>query len=296
MTVQEALNWASFCLSRGAQSRFVDTGEAAAVARAEAEQLLLAATGWTRTQMLIRLAHPLAPSYEARLREWVAERGKGRPLQHILGQADFYGRSFSVGPECLIPRPETEVLVEQAIRWLHEHPDGRALDIGTGSGAIAVTLALECPIAEVHGLDVSPAALAWARDNARRLGATVYWHLGDAAAFLPLQAGQWNLIVSNPPYIPTREVAKLDAEVRDYEPHLALDGGEDGLDFYRLLARNAALAFQPGPAAILLEVGHDQAHAVMRLFTDVHASLWRGWRFQAIPDLRGILRVVMGER
>ncbi|MCL6627341.1 peptide chain release factor N(5)-glutamine methyltransferase [Alicyclobacillus shizuokensis] len=295
-TVQEALAWASFCLARAFPGKHADAAEAAAVARCEAEQLLLAAAGWSRTELLVRLRDRLPEGVWGRFADTVAQRQSGRPLQYILGEAWFYGRSFAVEPGCLIPRPETEVLVACAIRWLRRHPGARVLDIGAGSGAIAITLALECPQVEVHGVDISEAALRICRMNAHRLGARVQWHHADAPAFLRAQTGRWNAIASNPPYVPTLEVDQLDEEVRRYEPRLALDGGRDGLDFYRRLAKDARIAFAPGPAALWLEVGSGQAGAVIDLFQRDEGRLWTGWRFDAVPDLRNILRVVVGER
>ncbi|WP_067930211.1 peptide chain release factor N(5)-glutamine methyltransferase [Alicyclobacillus kakegawensis] len=295
-TVQEALAWASFCLARAFAGKHVDAAEATAVARAEAEQLLLAAAGWSRTELLVRLRDRLAAGVWDRFAETVEQRCSGRPLQYILGEAWFYGRSFAVNPGCLIPRPETEVLVACAIRWLRRHPGARVLDIGAGSGAIAITLALECPEAEVHGVDISEAALRVCRMNARRLGARVWWHHADASAFLRVHTGRWNAIASNPPYIPSPEVDQLDEEVRRYEPRLALDGGRDGLDFYRRLAKDASAAFAPGPAALWLEVGSGQAGAVIDLIQRDGGHLWTGWQFDAVPDLRNIPRVVVGER
>jgi release factor glutamine methyltransferase len=294
-TVQEALAWASFCLS--VDNSVADPGEVERKARAEAEQLVLWCTGWSRTQMLISLRDTLPPEALKKLCDAVAERIAGRPLQYITGEAPFYGRVFAVNPDCLIPRPETEVLVESAIAWLRQHnPAGCVLDIGTGSGAISITLALECPQAEIHAIDLSSRALRVAVANAERLGARVTWHVGDGVDFLHRHSQRWNMIVSNPPYIPTSEIPRLATEVRDHEPRLALDGGEDGLVFYRRLAAAASEAFADGPAALLLEVGRGQDEEVVRLFTHVYSAAWRGWRFSVERDLRGIGRVVVGQR
>ncbi|SFU64187.1 peptide chain release factor N(5)-glutamine methyltransferase [Alicyclobacillus macrosporangiidus] len=300
-TYGDALRWVSSFLcdhAAGASWQTLPAAERDQAARAEAETLLLWASGRTRLQVLTGLADPLPDAVQSALRAAVSRRAAGEPLQYITGEAPFYGRLFRVRRGCLIPRPETELLVERAVAWLRTHrPSGRVCDLGAGSGVIAVTVALEVPEAEVWAIDVSADALAIAEENARRLGAPVRFSRGDGLAWLRGAAGPPppHLLVSNPPYIPSADLAGLAPEVCDWEPREALDGGPDGLAYYRALAGAGPGVFHPaGPAALFLEVGMGQAEAVMALFRD--DGRWRGWRFGAEPDLRGVLRVVWGER
>lgn len=271
---------------------------------AEAEALVCAATGLSRIELLTRLSDPLPPAAGNRLAEAVLARESGVPLAYIVGEAPFFGRVFRVGPGCLVPRPETEILVERAIGWLRAHPKSRRVfDLGCGSGNIAVTLALECPDAMVEAVDISEQALEIARTNAERLGAKLRFCHADGLAILSQMArqpvdtsGRVNLLVSNPPYIPTSEVQLLDSDVRDHEPHIALAGGADGLDYYRALITIGAGVFEPDrPAAFLWEVGTGQADAVIAAL-DAAKDRWSGFSFCAIPDLRGVPRIVFGAR
>ncbi len=302
LTVAEAIRWAQEEMVRGLPARLGDAR--AEVARAEAEQLLLWAAGWERIDLVTRLRDRLPAAASARFRHAVARRKAGEPLQYITGRAPFLGRMFRVTPDVLIPRPETEVLYAAAAAWLRfpvcAHLRARIYDLGTGSGVLAISLALACPAAEVIACDISAAAVAVAAGNAAALGARVAWRTGDGfAVWGELASTGWlpHLVVSNPPYIPAGEIARLDAEVRDHEPRLALDGGPDGLDFYRRFAAmgDAAFAATPEPAAMLLEVGDGQADAVCALFA-AQAERWPGWAFTVIPDLRGIPRVVAAAR
>ncbi len=200
------------------------------------------------------------------LRALAARRGERVPLQHLLGVAPFYGLDFEVGPEVLVPRPETELLVEKGLLWLKHRlatePSPAVLDYGTGSGCIAVSLAKNCPAARVHALDISPAALERARANAARHG------VGDRVEFWAsdglngLDPGlSFDLILSNPPYVPAGEIATLEPEVRDHDPRLALDGGVDGLTFYRRQASELAGVLRSGGGWIF-ELGDGQSEAV----------------------------------
>lgn len=266
-------------------------------ARFEAETLLLWVLRWDKTTMLTSLSDELSLPACEKLSALLAERMKGTPLQYITEAAPFYGRLFSVRPGCLIPRPETEVLVERAVDWIQVNRSAaRVVDLGTGSGIIATTVKLECPDVEIEALDVSPEALDIARDNARQHGAQVEFRQVDGLFNLGMRAeGQGavriHVLLSNPPYIPTEDIHALEREVRDFEPKLALDGGEDGLDYYRRIADIGDAFFESGPAAIFFEVGASQAEAVVQLYQN-----WSGWTFRPICDLRGIERVVFGER
>ncbi len=186
---------------------------------------------------------------------------EGEPFQYVLGEQDFYGLSFLVDPRVLIPRPETEVLVEKALSLAP--PQGRILDLCCGSGCIAVALAHHLPQSEIWAVDLSSDALALAAENARRHGADIRFGVGDLFAALPPEAGRFDLIVSNPPYIPREEIGKLDPEIA-YEPTMALDGGEDGLDFYRRILPDAPDHLLPG-GGLLLEAGDQQSSALLKI-------------------------------
>ncbi|MCL6593097.1 MAG: peptide chain release factor N(5)-glutamine methyltransferase [Alicyclobacillus sp.] len=302
LTYAAALRFAAAALAQTAAGSLLATltgAERQAVCRQEAEELLSWASGRTRLQLWTGGQDALPDDVWQRLQAAVRQRAGGQPLQYITGRAAFYGRTWQVRPGCLIPRPETEVLVERALVWLAGKRQVRVLDWGTGSGVIALSLALAVPTAQVWGVDSSGAALAVARANMAACSARVHWEEMDGATWLALAAAgkrpHLDLLVSNPPYIASEEISRLAPEVRDWEPHLALDGGPDGLAVYRLLAQQAAPALVPsGPAAIGLEVGAGQADLVLALFQAEPA--WTGWRWSVWSDLRGIPRVVWGER
>jgi release factor glutamine methyltransferase len=195
---------------------------------------------------------------EGRLKRLLRRRVAGEPLQYVLGEAGFMGLVFQVGPGVLIPRADTEVLVERAISLLADVEAPLIADIGAGCGAIALSLAHHLPQAAVHGTDISPAALAWAKKNANRLGLArrCRFYEGDLLAPLVALGLRFNLIISNPPYVTAAEMAQLPPEVRR-EPTLALAGGPDGLDCYRRLAREAGPFLLPG-GWLLLEHGWQQ--------------------------------------
>jgi len=207
------------------------------------------------------------------------QRIKGAPTQYITGRQEFYGREFRVTPDVLIPRPETEHLVETALG----RGGNSVLDIGTGSGAIAVTLALEAT-ARVTASDVSPAALRVARQNADALGARVDFVACDLGA--ALADGSFDLVVSNPPYIAGRDRTSLQAEVRDHEPALALFGGEDGLAVYQRLVPEARRLLRPG-GWLMMELG--DAGAVREM-----CGSWTG--VEIVNDLAGIPRVLLARK
>lgn len=223
------------------------------------------------------LAHAM-DEVETEFVETLLERRLGRePLAYITGQREFWKHSFLVGPGVLIPRQETEVLLEAALSF----PGGNVLDLGCGSGALAISLALERPDWSVTGADISLLALEWSRKNGSRLGANVTWVESDGFQNAP---GPWDLIVTNPPYVGTNEV--LAPELHDHEPHSALYAGPDGLDFYARLAREARDVLQPH-GAILMEIGHNQSEAVPRLFLELGWQLAGQWN-----DLSGNVRVL----
>ncbi len=230
-------------------------------ARLEAEWLLCAATGMDRMALYLNFEKPLTDQELAAYRAMVARRGKREPLQHILGTQEFCGLEFEVTPDVLIPRHDTETLVNEALARM---PAARSvLDIGTGSGCIAVTLACKLPRAAVTAVDISAAALEVARCNAKRHGAAIEFLPGSL--FQPVAGRYFDLIVSNPPYIPSSEIDRLEPEVRDYDPRGALDGGADGLDIYRNLIPAAGEFLNPH-GWLLVEVGAGQAQDVVLLF------------------------------
>jgi release factor glutamine methyltransferase len=224
----------------------------------------------------------------------VKRRSERVPLQHLVGSVSFNGLELDVNGDVLIPRPETEILSQLAVRRLSslKKPAPIALDFGSGSGCLAISLAVGVPGAMVHAIDCSDAAIAVARRNAQRHGVAdlIQFHLGDGFAALPRMTQPFDLLVSNPPYISTGEIETLDPEVRDHDPRLALDGGVDGLDFYRRLAAEAPAFLQPG-APVLLEFGDGQEDDLRRLFSAP------GWVFETIEnDLSGRPRIVIARR
>jgi release factor glutamine methyltransferase len=255
--------------------------------RLEAEWLLCDALGMDRVGLYVNFDKPLSDSELAACRALVARRARREPLQYILGSQDFYGLDFEVSPGVLIPRHDTEVLVEEARKRC---PAGATiLDIGVGSGCIAVALATSCPGAQVYGVDLSSKALELASRNANRHGVTV--KLSHGSLYEPFEGRAFDLIVSNPPYIPTADLAGLQPEVRDFEPREALDGGVDGLDYYRRII-SAAPDFLERDGWLLLEVGVDEASDVSAIFT----ATGKFHELFSACDEGGIERVVGGRK
>jgi release factor glutamine methyltransferase len=250
-TTLKVLDWTKeFLVSRGVEN-----------ARLEAEWLLCAATGLNRVGLYLNFEKPLNDEELAAYRVMVARRGRREPIQHILGTQEFCGLEFEVTPEVLIPRHDTETLVNEALARM---PGAQSvLDIGTGSGCIALALACKLPGASVTAVDISEAALAVARRNAERNGVLIEFLQGSL--FEPVAGRTFDLIVSNPPYIPSRDIETLQPEVRDFDPRGALDGGADGLDVYRALIPDAATLLNSG-GWLLLEVGMGQAADVAQMF------------------------------
>ena len=225
-------------------------------------------------------------------------RRSGVPMQHITGRQEFMGLDFEVGPQVLIPRPDTEILVEEAIEDLKGHPSPTILDIGTGSGAIAVSLAKYLPHAELCAVDISEEALGTARTNAASNGVDkrVRFLLGSLFGPAEDMGGMFDAIVSNPPYIPEGDIEFLQREVSSHEPRAALDGGADGLDFYRAIVLKAPKFLKPG-GMIYLEVGAGQAPEVENLLKQVKCGGKSCYNsILRIKDLAGIERVVKASR
>jgi len=249
--------------------------------RLTAETLLAHVLGVERVFLYAHPEHEPSPDEAARFEALVVRREAGEPTQYLTGVQEFYGREFRVTPDVLIPRPETEHLVEAVLAA----PAERVLDLATGSGAIGVTLALELPASRVVASDVSGAALAVARGNAERLGARVEFVTSDYLA--AMQAGSFDLIACNPPYV--AQAAALQPEIYR-EPESAVFGGEHGWESYAALIPQAAELLRPG-GRLLLELGHDSLLAVTELF---RAGPWS--KVAVTNDLAGIARVAAAER
>ena len=252
-------------------------------ARLEAEWLLCAVTGLDRVGLYLQYDKPLNENELAEYRAKVARRAKREPLQHILGSQEFYGLDLEVTADVLVPRHDTEILVSEA---LARHPGAATiLDIGTGSGCIAVALKKLFTTATVTATDISEAALIVARRNAGKHGAAIEFLLGSL--FAPVTGRRFDLIVSNPPYIPSADIETLDREVRDFDPRAALDGGKDGLDIYRELIPVSVAYLNPG-GWMLVEVGAGQAEDVEQMFHVTHSF----GETHVACDFAGINRVV----
>ncbi len=254
-------------------------------ARLDSELLCAQALGIKRLDIYLQFDRPLDERELSAIRELIRRRGKGEPVAYITGVREFYGRSYQVTPDVLIPRPDTETIVERALAVMRAHGDNatRVVDLGTGSGCIAITLAAEVPGAAVVATDISPAALDVARANAERLGAAVTFVECSWADGLD---GAFDLIVSNPPYVTAAEFESVDRDVRDFEPRGALVGGDDGLDAYRAVL--ASLQQRVTSTRVLLEVDPRRADAVAAMF----AEGFPGATTSTVPDLTGRARVV----
>jgi release factor glutamine methyltransferase len=225
----------------------------------DARLLLSHALGLSSDRLIMAMQDLLPDRAETRLASMIEARCGRQPISQIIGQRHFWGRNFRVTPDVLDPRPETEALIAAAL----SAPFARVLDLGTGSGAILVTLLCECPSAQGVATDLSPAALAVAQDNAARLG------VADRASFLPGSwfdpvEGKFDLIVSNPPYIAADEMSGLSHEVLNWEPHMALTPGGDGLDAYRAITAGAPNYMRPN-GRLMMEIGPTQGAAVSAL-------------------------------
>ena len=242
-SVKAALDWTTSFLAEKADEH----------PRRSAEWLLSAATGLSRVELYAFHDRPLSESERATLRESVRRRAAGEPLQYVTGEVAFRHLVLKVRPGVLIPRPETEVLVDTALPHvrlaLSERGEVLVADLCTGSGCVALSIASECPGAAVFATDISPLAVQVANENASRLGLSdaVSTLAGDLFSALPPSAlGSLDVVVSNPPYIPSADVPELPAEVAGFEPHLALDGGADGLSVYRRILAGGREWLRPG--------------------------------------------------
>jgi release factor glutamine methyltransferase len=282
-------------------------------ARLDAETLFLHLTGKDRAWLLTHLDDDFAGCTAIGYAGLLDRRRKGEPIQYITGETEFYGLPFRVTPDVLIPRPETEYLVEKVLALVSEKLGApsltrilgqgwestipkdipamrhlRILDIGSGSGAIAVALAYKLSQAQITAIDISAPALAVAEENAKRNDVAIRFLHGDLLA--PVAEERFDIIVSNPPYVSTTDRDKLSVEVRDHEPTLALFAGEDGLEIYRRLIPQAFDALASG-GFIALEIGYGQQPAIQALLA---AAGFDGIQFT--PDLQGIPRVASAKR
>jgi release factor glutamine methyltransferase len=278
-TIREVLNW-----TRG---YFEDAG--IVQPRLEAEILLAHALDVERLHLYLSPDKPLTVDERAKFKTFIQQRRAGTPLQHLIGEVTFFGLRFKVRRDALIPRGETEELLDRTLRLIGREEAARCLDLGTGSGVIAVCLARYLPRASVVAVDLSAQALELARENATLNG------VADRVAFLQSDwfsnvSGSYDVIVSNPPYVETGALTGLATEVRDHEPRVALDGGRDGIQEIRALIAGAGAHLERG-GRLLLEIGHGQGDRVQRLLHDA------GLADAAIErDLSGLERFAVARR
>jgi release factor glutamine methyltransferase len=294
MSAAGATTWTILAVLQWAQNYLHTKG--ISEPRAGAEVLLAHCLHCSRLELYLRHDQPLSEDELSCYKQALKRRLAFEPTQYITGHQEFWSLDFLVSPVVLIPRPETELLVEAVLQHLRQPGQHavapRILDIGTGSGILAVTLATELSQAEVTAVDRSAEALAMARENARRHGVEprIGWVLGNLVEFLGAQA-EFDVIVSNPPYVPTAEWERLPPDIKNFEPRLALDGGPDGLKVIRALMPAAAMRLAPG-GLLALEVGQGQAEAVSQIMADQRLLT----PATIIPDYQRIGRVVLARR
>lgn len=257
-----------------------------ASAKRDAELLLIRAMGVDRAWLMTHGDAALTAEQTAKFENWIERRARNEPVQYIVGETEFYGLTLGVTPDVLIPRPETEHVVEAVLSMVKRDAALRLCDVGTGSGAIAIALAHELPHAQVTGVDISWSALAVARRNRERHGVGERVRLVESDLLNAVRGEKFDVIVSNPPYV--REDEVLEAQVREYEPHTALFAGPTGLEVYRRLIPEAREALVDS-GWLVMEIGHGQRDAL--------AEFLRGWESVSFKDdLRGIPRVAIAQR
>ena len=286
MSVGDAISWGASLLD--------ESDELGPHTRQDATLLLLYVLGISQTEIYTERDRPLTALQTEKFNALIRQRSRGVPIQYLTGVQEFFGLPFHVNPAVLIPRPETEHLVEAAIARLQDFPAPRIADIGTGSGAIAVALAHALPNAQIVALDISPTALAVAAENAARNGVAERIRFVESDLLAAITTAdshaRFDAIVSNPPYIAERERKTLPKEVRDYEPALALFAGPTGLEFYRRLIPAAYAQLATG-GWLLMEIGQGQRGQVRALLQD------RDWNaVEFIPDLQSIPRVAIARK
>jgi release factor glutamine methyltransferase len=282
-------SWTILQLIRWTSERFQK--EKLPTPRLDAEVLLSSALGVDRVRLYTHFDKPLLPEELARFKELIRRRIKREPIAYIIGRREFWSLSFKVTRDVLIPRPDTEILVSEALTLTSSLPPEEGglpiLEIGTGSGAVGVALAKELASGLITATDISEAALAVAMENAAGHGVSGRLRFLHGDLFSPLKKGErFRLILTNPPYIPRAEMADLMPEVRDFEPALALDGGRDGLDFYRRIFRELSDFLLPG-GWFLGEIGVGQDQKILGI-AGQNPDLGE---FSVVADLAGIKRV-----
>ncbi len=256
----------------------------------EARELVCFGTGKNREELTRDSRLYASPEREAQVRRLVERRMAGEPVAYLIGEWEFYGLPLDISQDVLIPRADTEVLAEQAIAYIQQLGECRVLDLCAGSGCVGLAIAAQAPQARVVLGEIDDSALKICRQNIRRnsLSARVTPIQMDAREKPARSLGEFQCIISNPPYIPTGDIAGLEPSVRDYEPHIALDGGADGMDFYRTITEQWKEALAPG-GRLYFEVGIGQADPVLRLMRS------QGFGdLQIIKDHHKIPRVVLG--
>ena len=256
----------------------------------EAQLLVALALGVSRTAVTAQLYPPISPTQKKRLEELTRRRENRVPFAYLRGTQEFYGREFLVSPATLIPRPETEALVDFALEKFSIEENFTFADVGTGSGCIGITLLCERANSSGVLIDLSEEALSMGRKNASILEVDSRAEFRQSNLLSGVLPESFNLIVSNPPYIPTAELTILQPEVARYEPEMALDGGADGLELYRVLILQARVALKPG-GWLAVEIGQGQALDVEQLFRDAGFLA-----LETRNDLAGIGRIVVGQK
>ena len=255
----------------------------------DARLLAELAFGMERLELVNREREVATPEALARLQAYAERRIRGEPAVRILGEKEFWGLAFRLNEATLVPRPETEMLVQHSLEILAGRPHKRILDLGTGSGCIAISILSASPSATAVAVDVAHEAIAMARANAERLGVGKRLDARQGSWFDPLQVGEdFDVIVSNPPYVNRAAIATLAREVKDHDPPAALDGGPDGLDAYRAILAQAGSWLRSG-GAVIVEIGADQGDAVRSLFRQAGLS-----DVTTEKDLAGLDRMVVG--
>ena len=271
------------------RDELLSAGISSGTAALDAELLARHVLQWDRATWLTRRDDPATADFGDRYAALLARRLTREPIAYIRGSQEFWGREFRVTPTVLIPRPETELLVEAASVFLREQPEAVVVDIGTGSGCIAISLALDHPLAQLHATDISAEALTIARENAARLGANgIHFSHGPYLTGIPRPI---DLVVTNPPYVAARVRVALAPEVKDHEPAAALFGGDDGLEHIRAILDSCRSALAPG-GWLVMEVGYDQSDRVAAETASVNGLELVDFR----ADLQGLLRAAIIRR
>ncbi len=289
ITIEEALQRASFCLKKAGIAQ----------PREEAETLLAYLLKRDRLQLFLKRSEELEPEIYATFEEALHDRCNQKPLAYITGEKHFYGNRFKISKSVLIPRPETELIIDRALAWYKlqaakGHTDLKGVDLGTGSGVLAVTMALKMPLLEVWAVDLSGEALKQARINAVGLGVLEKIKFFEGNYFSALRGAeprpQFNLVASNPPYVSRQEMKRLPRGIKEYEPFDALCGGEDGLDSYRIILRELPEHISQ-PCLVLFEFGAGQKEPLEELVQTTGLFNTITWHC----DLAGHPRVFEGE-